>query len=188
MPFLAQSVYVSLAYKPGSLPVGGNWKIEVGGDVEEHDLAAPLAEFKALLDHRCLFTDLPEFATRPSTAENVARLLAAKLFARSPRWSFLAIYETEDWVCVARKDGLEIQQKVLNLNLCVKVAANEESLMTSRDRVTQSVIDLYRREPEPNNINAREWATSLFAKLRGTVPGLDSLRVDLGGGKYIVVK
>src|SRR5690606_18321654 len=114
-----QRRYGSLASPEG---VGGNWRIEIGRDDEnEAAFDTELARLKGLVDHRCLFTDLEEFRTAPSTLENVTYFLGQNLFGRSDQWAFLTVHENERLACTIGKDlSLTLQLKIQNLTLTLE--------------------------------------------------------------------
>jgi len=208
MMTLSQSVHVSLAYRYwnsrwshaenlryyGSLAsiegLGGNWRVEVGLRGDDESLLPPqLARLKAMVDHRCLFTDLEAFAERPATLENVAAYLAEQLFSAPGDWSHLTIYESDSCACSVQshKSGLQMQLKVMNLTLTISGAADESGLMTSRDQVTQAVREIHREFGSVEGLTQKSWAESLLKSLQGRIKSLNLLRVDLGDRKYILV-
>lgn len=154
---VTNSVHVSLAYRMGGIPLGGNWRIE-GTD---------LSGVKEMLDHRCLFTDLPEFRDGDSGPWQVARFLGMTIHAS----------DAETYTPTTRT------LKILNLAL----KQNEIGLMTSREQVTQAVIETHAEFHPAEEMDEREWAKALFETLKQRVKGLVELTVDLSGGKYIVV-
>ena len=205
---LSRSVHVSLAYRYwnsrwsheenrrryGLLAspegVGGNWRVEIGRNDDNEAIFGPrLASLKGLVDHRCLFTDLADFEQTPCTLENVTVYLAGRLFASNEQWSFLTVHENDRISCTVRpdRDAVELNIKILNLSLTIRGDRNEDGLMTSREQVTQSVIEIHRDFGNGDFQNEKTWAETLFAELQSRVAGLVSLRVDLGQGKYIVV-
>ncbi len=204
MVLLSKSVYTSLAARywnsrwsqnenakrygelASSEGVGGNWRIEIGGPVSESELEAPLKAIKALLDHRCLFVDLPEFADKASTLEAVTQYLGQKFL--DERFRFLTVHETDRLACTVDGAGMRIEFDVMNLRLTIKGVPDESGLIFSRELVTQSVKDTHAEFTADLVLSEIEWSRSLLENLRRRVPGLHSLRVDLGRGKYIVVE
>lgn len=200
---LSQSVHTSLAFRywnnlwsheenrrrygrmasPEGL--GGNWIIEVGGQVAEADLRAPLSQIKALLDHRCLFTDIADFRDTPSTLENVTLFLGRQFLVG--KFEFLTVHESDSLACTFRGGDLTLRMKVLNLTLDIKGSQDESGLMTSREQVTQAVIETHAQFANASDLRGDQWAQSVFEILKQRVHGLALVRVDLGGGQYIVV-
>lgn len=206
---LSRSVHVSLAYRcwnnqwsqeenrrryglqASAEGLGGNWLIEIGRSDEREDKLEPqLAQLKGLLDHRCLFTHVEEFHSTPSTLENVTVWLGKQLFNGDPGWSYVTIHENDRTACTVQADGrpLQLSLRILNLTMTLQGVPDESGLMTSRDLLTQLVIRTLREFENVDYNDFETWGNTLFATFQSGAPGLKSLRVDLGGGKYIVVK
>lgn len=175
MVSLSRSIHVSLAFKSQGVPYGGNWQVEMPE-------GSPLDDVKRWLDHRCLYTDVPEFAGTDSTPEMVARAI----LRRHPEIERVTIHASETEACVATLKGTRLMIATHNLRL--ELEANESSLMTLRDQVTRAVNNLLGQYTEPSILNEKQWGERLFADLKRSLVGLVRLNVDLSGGKYIVVE
>ncbi len=200
---LAQSVHASLAYRHwnnlwshdenlrryGSMAspegLGGNWIVELAGRVAEADLHEPLGRIKSLLDHRCLFTDVAEFRDSPSTLENVTLFLGRQFLVGD--FEFLSVHESDSLSCTLRAGVLTLRFRLLNLTLDIEGVPDESGLMTSREQVTQSVIETHAQFANASDLLGDQWAQSVLENLKQSVRGLALVRIDLGGGQYIVV-
>lgn len=208
MTIISRSAYVSLAYRHwnnrwstdenvrryGALGsaegLGGNWNIEVGLLGQQEDiLQVKLDQLKALLDHRCLFTDLEDFRDGPSTIEKVTSVLGQKLFMEPTPWTHLTIRENDRLACTAdRTRGLSLKIRIMNLELSFQGPLDESGLMINRERVTQSAIQLYKSFDAESFSTERAWAEALYSQLNQSMASLFSVRIDLGRGRYIVVE
>ena len=210
---VSQSVFVSLAYRywnsswsreknlhifgarASEEGMGGNWQLEAAVWVkpgEEPELQSHLNFVKAQLDHQCLWEEISAFRERPSTPENLTLHLGQSLFSRplnQGRWASFTIHETPHFAVTLRPDGaLRASIKANNLTLeCAAQLDEESGLGIARDQVTQEVKNLLMSSTEPSPLKESEWAEVLLGRLSGSIPGLKSLRIDLGRQKYIVV-
>lgn len=207
------SVFVSLAYRywnsswsreknlhifgsrASEEGMGGNWQLEAAVGVqpgEEPEIQSHLNFVKAQLDHQCLWEELPAFKNRPSTPENLTLHLGQALFSRAlnqGQWASFTIHETPHFAVTLKPDGaLSASIKANNLTLECALKLDEESgLGIARDQVTQEVKNLLISSSDPSPLTESEWAEVLLGRLTGPIPGLKSLRIDLGRQKYIVV-
>lgn len=168
--------------------LGANWRLEVvvkSHGVEDLDLSGHLEFLKGELDHRCLWIDWPMFARSPSTLERVTQELAHRLFARATGgfdWLELRVHENERRSCVARPamDLLDLRSRQFNLWLTLRgPLANETGLIVSREHITREAKILF-QETDRTEGDEGLWVRGIFEKLRAKLPGLVSVRADLG--------
>lgn len=190
---VSQSVYVSAAhrywnsqwsheknvqiYGASASPegVGSNLRLEFSGPESE------LLRLKQLIDHRCLFTDIPEFADRPSTLEKITEYLAARV----PAGAGLRVYENDHLSCTCRGGEITVSLKVMNLTVTVRAPIDAESgLAMDRALVTQEVKKAFAESAEGDPY---PWSQQLFSRLKSQIENLHSLRIDLNRHEYILI-
>lgn len=160
--------------------VGSNMLVEVGlNNSDPARLAAASLKAKQLLDHRCLFREVPEFENQASTLERVFLYLEKNL----PPLDFLRLEENSHLACQSGNKGLHLEVDVMNLRLSFAGPLGIDGQIFNREQVTQAVIEEYRAgEPVGGN-----WAEKLYTNLSARLP-VTELRIDLGRQRYILVK
>lgn len=181
-----REVYASDASSEG---LGANMRLELkaeAGRKSEGELTQTLSELKERLDHQCLFSPQHELAEKPSTLERIALFLASKIDLS--QWQALTVWESEHLGCEVTGNSLKILLKQRNLTLEIAGQCDEQSgLAVSREAVRAAVEALLVKLNGINDPDVQLWGKKLFANLRAAVPGLTSLRVDLGRHEGIVV-
>ena len=208
MTTIAQSVYVSVAHRywradwtaeknrevyaseASAEGLGANMRIEleVNGDTcSENQVSVSLNLLKGRLDHQCLFLPESRFAAEPSTLENITLDLASAL--NHPGWRSLTVWESPSLACRVDPQGsLTLIFKRRNLTLEIDGHVNPESgIAVPRARVEKAVEDLLVKLNSINDPDSQRWGRKLFAALQDSLPGLNSVRVDLGRHEGIVV-
>jgi len=154
----------------------------------ELSLESPLQMLKNLCDHRCFFSDIPEFADRPSTLETISLFLGEKLFTypmpNGARAKRLKVAENDSLSCtVYAANALKevcISEKHLNLLCTVQLPVDPESGLTlARGVMWQAVREVAPQFSEPDPDVSR-WGQALFAALEIKVKALRELEIDLG--------
>lgn len=203
----SQSVYVSVAHRYWNIQwsearnhevygrnaslegVGSNLKLTLTVESEsagEAGLEAALKMLKELCDHRCFFTDIPEFIQKPSTLEAITLYLGEKLFSwplpKGMHAARLTVAENESISCtVDSRSVLRLTEKHLNLLCTVQSPLDPESgLVLPRGVIWQAVREIAPNFSEPATTDSAAWGRALFAALQIKVKALCELNIDLG--------
>lgn len=213
---VSPSIYVSVAYRywngqwsreknlqvygadASEEGLGGNFRLQATVRTQhvldpgavQAILAAPLARLKGLVDHQCLFQEIPQFRTRPSSLENICEFLAADLFQQplnGADWESLTVWETESLGCQRSVRGeVDLHMKCLNLMLtCRGPVDGETGLLIARPVIEHAVRQAFLAFSEPAGEN---WGQRLFATLKRSLSNLRVLRIDLGSQEYLQIQ
>lgn len=171
--------------------VGSNLKLVLAvqspGPIPENAETA-LQALKRSADHRCLFTDVADFASRPSTLETITLWLVSQVVQIPLEFlAYLEVHESEKLKCRYRWDTREVRltQKVGNLHLTVSGQVDSQTgLLFSRERLSTAVAEVFPQFSEPFE-TTEGWLKKLFGELHRRIPQLCELRVDLGGQKAL---
>jgi len=201
----SQTVHVSVAHRywnsewsvPKNQQVYGRLASEVGvGSNLELTLTTPLAEdpseqlkkLKSLIDHKCLYLDEPEFLQAPSTTEAIAQFLANRI--EGP-WHCLKLIENKKWAVIIEPDkpSVLVEEKAFNLmsrrrlivDLSSRLAGPRDALEKAARLVAPAFAEARPNETEP------EWAKRFASALANTLSGLEELRIDIGGQRFLRV-
>lgn len=160
--------------------VGSNMLVELGKyGASPQELAAVSLKAKQLLDHRCLFREVPEFESQASTLERIFLYLQKSL----PPLDYLRVEENSHLACQSDKQGLRLEVDVMNLRLAFTGPVGADGQILEREQVTQAVI----KEYKSGQTEGHDWAEKLYTKLAQRLP-VTELRIDLGRQRYILVK
>ena len=164
--------------------VGSNMLVELGRyNAQPADLDVEAAKVKQLLDHHCLFREVDDFKTSPSSLERICTYLQSQISALD----LIRVEENSKLACQVDAQGMTLEIQVMNLRLYFRGPLGENGLILERERVTQAVIEEYKADPSTGDQSPSEWAQSLYEKLIRHLP-LIELRIDLGRQRYILVK
>ncbi len=165
--------------------LGGNLGVDITG---EGDLLPLQQKAKALLDHRCLFTDVPDFVYRPSTLEAMTVFIFDRLSEDGEGLKSVMLTENGQWRCrkVRGDDQLELSLSYRNLELTVRGPLDPESALVARREDLISAVDgVFSRQPIMRE-NEITWARELFSELKKRIEILHYLMIDLGRHKIRV--
>lgn len=185
-----REVYAADASAEG---LGANMRIELEGEAAlrtESELVSALNDLKVQLDHQCLFAAESPLVGQPSTLENIALHLARTIDLSA--WRKLTLWESDHLGCeVEAQAQIEVKMifKQRNLTLEVKGSMERDSgIAVPRARVRLAVEDLLVKFSSIHDSDPRVWGDKLFSALRTGLPGLVSVRVDLGRHEGLVVQ
>lgn len=208
MTTIAQSTYASVAHRywrpewsaeknreiymedATSEGLGANMLLELEADralLTEDEVKGLLTVLKERLDHQCLFLNESRFATEPSTLENITVDLTKRLDREG--WRSLTVWESPRLGCRVNPQG-EMVLIFKRRNLTLEIAGVIEPLSgiaVRRKSVENSVEGLLVKLNSINDPDIQSWGTKLFSALQVSLPGLISVRVDLGRHDGIVV-
>lgn len=170
--------------------LGANLRLTAAAHgARDGDLAPSLEGLHRLCDHRCFFTDFPEFAHQASTLERVALFLGRHMFAEAPpapfeRWSFLRVTDGHRLSFLVRPGlptDLWVEERIFNFT-CLTRNGVDPTTGLARPR---GKLEAVARAMAPSLAAPVEgadalWAKEVFGRFAQELSGLVELTVDLG--------